>query len=196
MAFLPFAALFVAFLLCDLARIPRLRFPAVVGGVALIVYAVAFTASYVQAFGPPDPRVQASDWMLRNVPSGEAITTSTTNDLNIPQLKLLGYPRHEVKTDATQLAKTSVRYLILADLPTLMYEQVLRRLAGPRSFLAAVRHDYCEVIHFENSDRWWFINSKPRGGKLAQDWILPNPRITILERQADTGPGPCLRYSG
>ena len=55
-----------------------------------------------------------------------------------------------------------------------------------------VRSDFCELVHFENSQRFAGLDAKPRDGKLPFDWLYANPRITILERRQ--GGQPCTPF--
>jgi hypothetical protein len=50
-------------------------------------------------------------------------------------------------------------------------------------FLDFVDTNYEVVARFENSQRFLGVDSK-RGSHLSEDWLRPNPRITILKRKA------------
>jgi hypothetical protein len=185
---LPFAALFVAYLARTMRSVPPLRWPALAGVSVLIAYAFLFSLSYVQVMAQTDPRVQASQWIERNLPKGEAVAVLRQRDLNVPELQLFGYSKQEVGYSATKLREAASNYLVLGEFGTRFFQEAIDHYPQHREFFDYVRDHYAEVAHFENSQQLLGIDSK-KGDKLPQDWLHPNPRITIYRRWSATDSG-------
>jgi len=189
---LPFAALLVA------ASVRALREWRIAGRIALvavsalIIYAFAFSLSYVRAMAETDPRVQASRWIEEHIPKGQTIPEVRTFYLNLPQLRLLGYETADIGYSITALQKADSPYLLVSECATSY--QAFDYYPQQESFFQFVADNYAETAHFENSQKLLFIDSK-QGARLAQDWLLPNPRITILTRRVPTVT-PSLRKDG
>jgi dolichyl-phosphate-mannose-protein mannosyltransferase len=178
---LPFLALFLAYGLTSLLEVRAVRRFAVPATVVLIGYAFLFSLSYVRAFAETDPRIQASEWFQKHVPRKTRVAVSATHYLDVPQLA--SYRNRQVGLSVSKLRSAGAPYLVQSDFGTILFQQALSHLPAKRRFFDYVRAHYVEVTHFENSQRLLFINSKPRDAKLAQDWLHPNPRITILKRR-------------
>jgi len=101
----------------------------------------------------------------------------------VPPLRDLGYRPVEVANDARRLGAAPSRHLVLSDLALLPSQQALSYHPSVAAFLTEVRRRFCEVVHFENSQKLLGLNAKVRHAKLPFDWLYANPRITILERR-------------
>ena len=180
---LPIVALLAAYGLAKLRGLRWMRIPSL-GVLALVTcYAFLFSLAYVQAFASVDPRIQASQWIERRIPAGTRIAIGTTHYLDVPQLANFGYSTVELRGSAARLNAVRPRYLVLSDMSLLPASQALTYNPATSAFLSVIRSNYCELARFENSQRLWWINTKPRDGSLSFDWLYPNPRITILERR-------------
>jgi hypothetical protein len=179
---LPIAALFIAYLARSLRSLPGLRWPALAGMTALILYAFLFSLSYVQVMVHTDPRVQASRWFEQNVPSSQTVAVLHQRDLNVPEFQLLGYSKHAVGYSAARLREAASAYLVLSEFGTRFFQEAIDHYPEHRKFFDYVRDHYFEVIHFENSQKLLGIDSK-KGDRLPQDWLHPNPRITVYQRR-------------
>lgn len=179
---LPFAALFVAHLLRSLAKLRYTRVVALVGASCLLAYSFVFSLSYVQAFAQVDPRVQANQWIEAHISNREPISVSSTFYLDIPQLKLIERQGYEVGFSVDKLQHAPSPYLVLSDFGTIPYQEARRYYPEQQRFFDYVTSNYRVVASFENPQRILWVNSKS-GPLLSQDWLHPNPRITILARK-------------
>lgn len=177
---LPFAALFVAYGLSSMFETRRLRSVAAVATVGLVAYAFLFSFSYVRVMAQTDPRVQASEWFESHVPKDVPLAVSRTHYLDVPAFDHLGYSERQVELSVSKLRRAKAPYLVQSDFGTLLFQQALADRPAERRFFDYVREHYVEVAHFENSQKLWFIDSKPRDAKLSHDWLHPNPRVTVL----------------
>lgn len=179
---LPFAALFVALFVGTLRDRPIVGRVAVVTVCALMAYAFLSSLSYVRAFGETDPRIQASRWVEDQIPRGQSVPEIATHYLNLPQLGLVGYKTVFIDYSISDLRSAPSPYLIVSEFSTSPYSQAIDYYPQQRRFFQFVTANYVEVIHFENSQKLLFIDSKRRS-RLPQDWLHPNPRITIMLRR-------------
>lgn len=190
----PFVALFAAQALVSIGIRRLFRIPAGMAAIAVFAVALLFASAYVRGFGERDPRAQALSWLEGHAAPGSEIAISTEHPLDVPQTQQVGYRPVEVgRTVAGLEANPGHRYLVISDYPLLWYEQAISHYPQIQAFLAAVRRDYCQVATFENQQKLFFFDAVPRHAKLSQDWLHPNPRITILERRALT-PGTCTIF--
>jgi len=180
--FLPFAALFVASLIAHLRDRRVIGAISVGAGVAIVVYAFLFSFSYVRAMAQEDPRIQATRWIKENLPAELPIPTVPAWELDNAQLRMIGYPKLDVDFRVPELATAASPYLIFSEFGTSFYLQAIEHYPEKKEFFDYVLENYTEIIHFENSQKMLFVNSK-RGGALPQDWLHPNPRIAILIRR-------------
>jgi len=176
---LPFAALLVASFVRSLRDRRLVGKIAVIGVSALAAYAFLFSVSYVRVFAETDPRIQASRWVEEHILRGRPVPEIATGYLNLPQLNLLGYETVLIHYNISDLQNTQSPYLIASEFSTSAYSQALDYYPQQKSFFQFVTENFSEVVRFENSQELLFINSK-RGSKLPDDWLHPNPRITIL----------------
>jgi len=190
---LPVVVLLAAYGLSMLRRRRWMRVPALVGVTVLAGYAFLFSLAYVKgAYAEDDPRVQASRWIRDEIPVGTRIAVNTNHYLDVPQLEDLGYPTIEVGDDARRLRTAASAYLILSERQLRPRRQALEHHPETAALLDYVSSDFCELVHFENSQRLAGVDAKPRDGKLPFDWLIANPRITILERRQ--GGEPCTPF--
>jgi 4-amino-4-deoxy-L-arabinose transferase-like glycosyltransferase len=178
---LPVAAVIVAAGLRRVGGWPRLRVPTLAVGAALVTYAFVFSLAYVRGMAEPDPRAQADAWIEQNVTREAPIPTSYGHWLSIPRLNLIDRQGLDVKYDINQLAAAESPYLILSDMPIRFYREALDAHPRQREFLAYVDSHYELVADFQNSQSLFGVDAHS-GPHLAQDWVLPNPRITIYRR--------------
>ena len=179
---LPFAALFVAYLIKVLRDIRIVQTIAIPGVCAIIVYAFLFSLSYVQVMAQTDPRIQAMFWIEKNILKDPPVPFIPAHYLNLPQIQLVGYKKLEVGHSIKTLQKATSPYLILSEFGTRFFQEAIDFYPQQKEFFAYVGENYAEVVHFENSQKLLGIDSKP-SRKLPQDWLHPNPRITILKRR-------------
>jgi hypothetical protein len=173
-------AVFVGYLASAVARTRALRVVAVVGVATVVAYGFLFSLSETQVFARPDPRVQASRWLGVHVPRGTRIATASRYYLTEPQLDYIGYHDVEVGRHGEDLARAHSRYLILSDTNLLPWEEAISHYPEVSRFVMFVERRYCQLAQFENSQKVWWINSKPRRGSIPFDLLDANPRITIL----------------
>ena len=178
---LPFAALFLAAFFTALRKRPVAGRVAVVVVSALIIYAFIFSLSYVRVMADIDPRIQASRWIVAHIPKDQPIPEVYLDPVQVPQLKLLGYKPASVGFSIPVLKKADSPYLVLSEAATSQYLQAIDYYPKVKDFLRFVADNYSEAGHFENSQRLLFVDSK-KGTNLPEDWLHPNPRITILVR--------------
>jgi len=178
---LPVAALFLAFGLRTVGRAPSLRWPVALAGGAVVAYAFVFSLSYVQVMAQIDPRTQAAAWIEQNVPHGAPIPAETGSPVNIPQLKLIGYEAQLNDFNIGELSAAENPYLIMTDYPTQWYREAIDYYPKERGFLGYVAAHYRPVAEFVNSQSLLGIDSRG-SAHIPQDWLHPNPRITILQR--------------
>ena len=180
---LPFAALFVAALIAHLRK-QRLIGPiSVAAGYAIAAYAFLFSFSYVRVMAQTDPRNQALLWSEQHLPKDQPVPQVRTLYVNLPQLELAGYKVSDVGYSIADLRSAESPYLVVSEFSTAFYGQAIGHWPEQEKFLAYVNANYSELVHFENSQRLLFIDSKA-GATLSQDWLHPNPRITILIRRS------------
>lgn len=191
---LPFACLFAAHALGRLRRRSGCRIPSIVIAAGIASFGFVFTLAYVQVMAKQDPRINASLWIQHQIARGTPIAQSTTHYLDVPQLREIGYPTIEVAGNVQRLASADSRYLVLSDMELLPVQQALSHHPQAARFLAYIKKNYCEVVHFENSQSIMGVNAKVRGAKLPFDWLYPNPRITVLERRGFAAQ--CARFTG
>lgn len=178
---LPFAALFLAaFVMAFRERRVAWRL-AVTAVSALIIYAFTFSLSYVRVMAATDPRNQASRWIDEHVPKPQAIPEVYTFFLQVPQIELIGYKKVDVGVSIADLQKAKSPYLVVSEAATSEYFQAIEYYPNVKEFFQFIAANYSEVAHFENSQKLLFVDSK-RGSKIPEDWLHPNPRITILIR--------------
>jgi len=180
---LPFAALFVAALIASLRKERVIGRISVAAGYALVAYALLFSFSYVRVMAQTDPRNQATRWSLQHLAKETPVPQVGAFYLNVPQLEFAGYKVFDVGYSIADLQSATSPYLIVSEFSTAPYAQAIGHWPEQEKFLAYVNEHYGEVAHFENSQKVLFLDSK-RGSKLAQDWLIPNPRITILMRRS------------
>lgn len=179
---LPLAALFVASLVAHLRKRPVIGKISVVAAYAIVVYAFLFSLSYVQVMAQEDPRIQATRWIKQNLPAELPIPTVPAFELDNAQLRMIGYPKLDLNFLVPELASAASPYLILSERGTSFYLQAIGYYPEQKQFFDYIEANYTELIHFENSQKILFINSK-RGSRMPQDWLHANPRITILVRR-------------
>jgi 4-amino-4-deoxy-L-arabinose transferase-like glycosyltransferase len=187
--FLPFAALFVASLVAHLRKRPVIGSLSIAAAYAILIYAFLFSFSYVRVMAQEDPRIQATRWIQQNLPAEPPIPTVPAWDLDNAQLRMIGYPKLDVNFHAPELASATSPYLIFSEWGTSFYLQAIGYYPEKKQFFDYIDANYTELIHFENSQKLLFINSK-RGSMLPQDWLHANPRITILIRRTGSQSGP------
>ena len=185
--FLPFAALFVASLIAHLRDRRVIGVISIGAGFAIIVYAFLFSFSYVRVMAQEDPRIQATRWIKENLTKDEPIPLVPAWDLDNAQLRMIGYPKLDVDFHVPDLRSAASPYLIMSESGTAFYLQAIEHYPEKKEFFDYVLANYTEIIHFENSQKLLFVNSK-RGGALPQDWLHPNPRIAILIRRNQVSP--------
>jgi len=178
---LPVAAILVALLVRDIAKMRRGRWVYRAGVFALVAYVFIFSLSFTRAFAQPDPRVQGEQWVQAHLSKGTPIAVSTTHSWNVPDLHLIGYQSVSVGDSITKLEAVKGPYLILSDIPMLEYEEAIDHYPTHKAFYAYINTHYCKVTSFLNSQELLGINSRA-GRHLPGDWLDPNPRITILKR--------------
>jgi hypothetical protein len=182
---LPIAALFLAYGLRTAARSARLRLPVVVAGGAVVAYAFVFSLAYVQVMAQTDPRTRADAWIEQNVPHGTPIPAATGHFANIPQVQLIGYEYQLIWFDIGELQAAESPYLVMTDYPTQWYREAIDYHPRERRFLEYVDAHYRPVAEFVNSQSLLGIDSRG-SAHIPQDWLHPNPRITILQRVEPT----------
>jgi hypothetical protein len=106
----------------------------------------------------------------------------------VPELQLFGQRKHEVGYSAAKLQEAASPYLVLGEFGTRFFNEAIDYYPQHRDFFAYVRNHYAEVVHFENSQTLLGIDSK-KGDRLPQDWLHPNPRITVYRRLSATESG-------
>ena len=180
---LPFAALFVAALIASPRKERVIGKISVAAGYAIVGYALLFSFSYVRVMAQTDPRNQATRWSLQHVAKETPVPLVGAFYLNVPQLEFAGYKVFDVGYSIADLQSATSPYLVVSEFSTAPYAQAIGHWPEQEKFLAYVNEHYREVAHFENSQKLLFLDSK-RGSKLAQDWLIPNPRITILMRRS------------
>jgi len=180
---LPIAALLVAALIRDLREGGVLGKAFVAAGYAIIAYAFLFSFSYVRVMGQVDPRIQATRWIKEHLPGDLPIPLVPATNLDNAQLQMIGYQKLDVKFNLFDLEKATSPYLIVSEWRTSFFRQAIDHYPEYKRFSGYVSENYKEIARFENSQKLLFIDSK-RGSKLPQDWLHPNPRITILIRRA------------
>jgi len=77
--------------------------------------------------------------------------------------------------------------LIFSEGGTSSYLQTIDYYPEQKQFFDYIEANYTELVHFENSQKLLFMNSKS-GSRLPQDWLHPNPRIAILIRRNQGSP--------
>jgi hypothetical protein len=179
---LPFAALFVAHLVASLRQLRNIHVVAVPAMVIVVAYTFIFSLSYVQVMAQTDPRVQASVWIKENIPRDVPLPTTSTHYTNYPDLPFLGYKRLEILYSIAQLRDAESPYLIVSEFAMRFYQEAIDHYPAQQQFFDYVRANYKEVVRFENSQQILGVDSKD-GIKISEDWLHPNPRITILRRQ-------------
>jgi hypothetical protein len=178
---LPCAALFLAaFVMAFRKRCVAWRLGVAVVS-ALIIYAFIFSLSYVRVMAATDPRIQASRWIDEHVPKPQVIPEVSTFFLQVPQIELIGYKKLDVGVSIADLQKAKSPYLVVSEAATSPYFQAIDYYPKAKEFFRFIAANYSEVAHFENSQKLLFVDSK-RGSKMPEDWLHPNPRITILTR--------------
>jgi 4-amino-4-deoxy-L-arabinose transferase-like glycosyltransferase len=180
---LPIAALLVAAFIKEVRTWRIVGFIAVPAISAVIAYAFLFSFSYVQVMAKTDPRIQAAAWMEQHLPKGSPIPASPAWEPNTVQFNAIGFKKLDVNFGISELQKAASPYLIVSEFGTSFYLQAIEHYPRQKQFFQFVKDNYTELAHFENSQKILFINSKS-GSKLSQDWLHPNPRITILIRRA------------
>jgi hypothetical protein len=180
---LPFAALFVAALIAHLRKMRRIGTISFAAGYAIAAYAFLFSFSYVRVMAQTDPRNQALLWSSQHLPKDQPVPHVGTLYVNLPQLELAGYQVSDVGYSVADLGSAKSPYLIVSEFSTAAYGQAIGHWPEQEKFFANVNANYSEVAHFENSQRLLFVDSKA-GRTLPQDWLHPNPRITILMRRS------------
>jgi len=185
---LPLAALFVASLVAHLRKRPVIGTVSISAAYAILIYAFLFSLSYVRVMAQEDPRIQATRWIKQNLPAELPIPTVPAWELDNAQLRMIGYPKLDVNFRVPELAGAASPYLIFSEWGTSFYLQAIGHYPEQKQFFDYIDANYTELVHFENSQKLLFIDSK-RGSRLPQDWLHPNPRITILIRRTSQ-PGP------
>lgn len=180
---LPFAALIVAALIAHLRKQRVIGTISVAAGYAIAAYAFLFSFSYVRVMAQADPRNQALLWSLQHLPKEQPVPQVGTLSVNVPQLALAGYKVSDVGYSTADLRNAESPYLVVSEFSTAFYGQAIGHWPEQEKFFAYVNANYSEVVHFENSQRFLFLDSKA-GSNLSQDWLHPNPRITILMRRS------------
>jgi len=179
---LPFMALLVAYLIKSLREIHFVKQFALPAISIVLLYVFIFSFSYVQVMAQTDPRVQASNWIIQNIPKGGELPINKDHYTNFPDLPLLGYKRLEIDYNIEELQKAESPYLIFSEFGTRFYLEAIEHYPAHKKFFDYVNANYVDVVHFENSQRIFGIDSKATT-RMAQDWLHPNPRITILRRE-------------
>lgn len=178
---LPLLALFVAYFIASVRKVAKFRLIANVGFIALSSYAFVFSLSYVRGMAQVDPRIHASIWITEHIQRDTPIPVIETHYLNVPQIQLLGYKKLEVGYSIAKLQQADSPYLIFSEFGPLRYQDAVKYFPQQQNFFDFVEKNYVEVEHFENSQRLLGVDSKA-GTRLPLDWLIPNPRITILKR--------------
>src|SRR6202007_1276478 len=133
----------------------------------------------VRVMAQTDPRNQALLWSLQHLSREQPVPQVGEYYANFPQFALAGYKVANVGYSIADLRSAESPYLVLSEYSTAFYAQAIGHWPEQEKFLAYMNANYSEVVHFENSQRLLFIDSKA-GANLSQDWLHPNPRITIL----------------
>lgn len=180
---LPFAALFVAYTVRSLTTHRRFGPVVIAACSAIVAYTYIFSLSYVHVMTLTDPRVQASHWIELNVAKSAPLPMIETGYLNVPQIWLFGYKQVQVSYDIGTLSGAKSPYFVLTDFGPLFYEEGLSSFPKQQAFFAYVHSHYHLVASFENSQTLLGVDSK-HAGRIPQDWLFPNPKITILERNS------------
>jgi hypothetical protein len=180
---LPFAALFVAALIAHLRKQRLIGTISHAAAYAIALYAFLFSFSYVRVMAQTDPRNQALLWSLQHLSREQPVPQVGEYYANFPQFALAGYKVANVGYSIADLRSAESPYLVVSEYSTAFYGQAIGHWPEQEKFLAYVNANYSEVVHFENSQRLLFIDSKA-GANLSQDWLHPNPRITILIRRS------------
>ena len=149
-------------------------------------YAFVYSMSYVQAMSRVDPRVQATDWIERNLPRDVRLPVILTHYSNLPDLRFMKQANQVMLYDTVALSTTPSAYLVIAEPASRFYREAKAFYPGQNEFLDFVDQHYEVVARFENSQRLFGIDSKA-GAHLSEDWLRPNPRITIFKRRDGQG---------
>jgi hypothetical protein len=185
--FLPFAALFVAALIAHVRGRRIIGTISMAAGVGIIAYAFVFSFSYVHVMAQEDPRIQATRWVQENLTKEQPIPLVPPWEFDNAQLRMIGYPKLDVDFQVSDLRGAASPYLIMSEAGTSSYLQAIEHYPEKREFFAYVLENYTELIHFENSQKFLLVNSKA-GRATPQDWLHPNPRITVLIRSNQAWP--------
>ncbi len=179
---LPIASLFVAAFVTHFNQSRLIRRVTIAAFSAMVGYAFFFSLSYVRVMAQVDPRIHATQWVEEHLPKDRPIPLVPAWDLDNVQLSKVGYSKTDVDFSVSKLKKVESPYLVMSEFGTSFYQQAIDFYPEHKKFLDYVAQNYTEIVHFENSQTLFGINSK-RGMKLPQDWLHPNPRITILVRR-------------
>lgn len=179
---LPIVALVVAALIAQLRKQRVIGTISVAAGYAIVAYAFLFSFSYVRVMAQTDPRNQATIWSLQHLAKEQPVPQIGAFYLNVPQLELAGYKVLDVRYRIADLRSAESPYLVVSEFSTAPYAQAIGHWPEQERFFEYVNGNYSEVARFENSQKLLILDSKA-GSTLSQDWLIPNPRITILIRR-------------
>jgi Dolichyl-phosphate-mannose-protein mannosyltransferase len=179
---LPFGALLLAFAASSCRKNAVARWIMIPTVATCLVYAFIFSLSYVQVMAQVDPRVQASEWIERNLPRGVRVPVIRTHYSNLPDFKFMRYADQPIAFSIEELQAAVSPYFVLSEPEARFYREAKQYYPRENQFLDYLGANYSVAARFENSQRLLGVDSKA-GDHLAEDWLRPNPQITIYERK-------------
>jgi hypothetical protein len=183
---LPFGAIVLGGMISDARKFRPAGLAVVTLTVASACYAFVYSMSYVQAMARVDPRVQAAVWIEQNVPRGDSLPVIQTHYSNLPDLVFMKQPNQVIPYDVAALSAAKSPYLVMTEPASDFYREAKAFYPRENAFLDFVDRKYEVVASFENSQRLFGVDSKT-GAHLSEDWLRPNPRITIFRRKSRQG---------